>query len=280
MIGYGSITFLIIIVTSIVSYKGLKNQWFLDKYEFDVEKILVYKDYKRLFTSGFLHINWLHLIMNMISLYFFSGVVEYQLGTFIFLFIYVASLVGGNLFSLLVHKHDSGYSALGASGAISGILFASIALFPDMGISLFFLPAIPSWIYGLAYTLYSIYGIKSRANNVGHDAHLAGGLIGMLVALALQPSSLFQHPIIISLIAVPSLVFVYIIVTRPHVLLIDDYFFKKQSRHYNIDQRYNAEKVDKQKELDRLLEKIHTKGMSSLSTKEKNNLAEYSKSVL
>jgi membrane associated rhomboid family serine protease len=276
---FGVIPSLLILANIIVSYQGFKDQFFVDRYQFEVEKILVYKDYKRLVTSGFLHVGWLHLILNMISLYFFSGLVESQLGTLAFLVIYFGSLIGGDLFSLLIHKHDSGYSSIGASGAVFGIVFAAIALFPNMNIGLFFLPGIPAWIYGLAYVLYSIYGIRSRMNNVGHDAHLCGAVFGMLVAIALQPSSIMQNPVPILLVSVPAIVFIYIIVTRPHVLLIDNLFYKNQRRHYNIDQRYNAEKVDKQKELDRLLEKIHKKGMNSLSAKEKANLAEYSKQL-
>ncbi len=275
----GVVPFLLILVNIIMSFQGFRNQWFLDRYKFDVEKILVYKEYKRLLTSGFLHINWLHLILNMLTLYWFSGLVEPELGTLAYTLIYVASLAGGDLFSLLVHKHDHSYTAVGASGAVFGIVFASIALFPNMGIRIFILPSFPAWMYGLAYVLYSIYGIRSRTDNVGHDAHLSGAVVGMLVAIAMRPGSLLQNPLPILLVALPAIVFIFIIVTRPHVLLVDNFFYKKQRKLYNIDQRYNAEKVDKQKELDRLLEKIHQKGMKSLSAKEKSTLAEYSKQL-
>jgi membrane associated rhomboid family serine protease len=277
---FGVFPFLLILANVIVSYQGFKNQFFMDRYQFEVEKILVQKDYKRLVTSGFLHVGWMHLIFNMLSLYFFSDLVESQFGIVAFLVIYFISLIGSGLFSLLVHKQHSDYSSIGASGAVSGIVFAGIAQFPNMDLRIFFLPGFPAWIYGLAYMLYSIYGIRSRMTNVGHDAHLAGAMIGMMIAIALQPSSLVQHPVPILLMAVPTIVFIYIIVTRPAVLLVDNLFYKNQRRHYNIDQRYNAEKMDKQKELDRLLEKIHKKGMSSLSAKEKIMLAEYSKEVL
>ena len=170
------ISIFLILANVLVSWKGFNDRNFYERYEFSVEKILLYKQYYRLVTSGFLHVNWMHLIFNMIALYFFSGSVEYFSGPLQFLLIYFASLVGGDLLSLFIHRHDSGYSSVGASGAVNGIIFAAIAVFP--GMKMFF--GIPAWVFGLAYVLYSIYGIRSRRNNVGHESHLAGSLIGML----------------------------------------------------------------------------------------------------
>ena len=116
-----------------------------------------------MFTSGFLHVNWMHLIFNMIALYFFSGSLELYLGPLRFLLIYFASLVGGDALSLFIHRNDSDYDSVGASAGVTGVIFASIALFPGMRIGLLFLPlAIPGWLFGLVYILYSIYGIRSR----------------------------------------------------------------------------------------------------------------------
>ena len=174
----GTIGLIILIVNVIFSYKGFTNEQFFDGYKFEVDRILVNKDYKRLITSGFLHVNWTHLIFNMVSLIFFSGSVESYLGGVQFLIIYMASLIGGNLFTLLIHKNHGDYNAVGASGAVCGIIFASIALFPGMGVGIFFIPfSIPGWLYGVLYVLYSIYGIKSTKGNIGHEAHLGGALI-------------------------------------------------------------------------------------------------------
>lgn len=272
----GITVILLIIVTSIFSYKGLTDNLFLDKYVFEVEKILVYKDYKRLVTSGFLHLNWQHLIFNMLILYFFSSYIEFSFGPFIYLLIYFTALIGSNLFSLLVHKNDAGYSSLGASGAVNGIIFAVIALYPGVSIN-FFIISIPAWLYGLVYVLYSIYGIRSRKDNIGHDAHLAGAVIGVLFAILLRPIILIENYITIGLIIIPAVIFIYIIITRPDVLLVDNFFFKSQQQFYSIDHKYNANKVEQQKEVDAILEKIHKKGMDSLSKKEKQILEEYSK---
>src|SRR5258705_3945083 len=163
----GIITIIIIVVNVIFSYKGLTNEQFFEGYKFNVDKILINKDYKRLITSGFLHAGWTHLIFNMVSLALFSNSIESYLGGGQFLLIYMSSLIGGDLFSLLIHRQHGDYDSVGASGAVCGIIFASIALFPGMGIGLFFLPlSIPGWLYGILYVLYSIYGIKSKKGNI------------------------------------------------------------------------------------------------------------------
>src|SRR5687768_5965407 len=96
------ISFLLIILTALVSYRGFKDHFFFEKYEFGVDKVKLYRDYKRLVTSGFLHVNWMHLIFNMLGLFFFAG----SLNAGQFLLIYFASMVGGNLLSLLIYKNQ------------------------------------------------------------------------------------------------------------------------------------------------------------------------------
>lgn len=274
----GFISLILIIANVIFSYLGFKNSLFYDKYKFNVDAVLLYKDYKRLITSGFLHVNWMHLIFNMLALYFFSGSLELYLGPVRFLIIYFLSLIAGDLLSLFIHRHQGDYDSVGASAGVNGIIFASIALFPNMPIGLLFLPIdIPAWLFGLIYVLYSIYGIRSRRNNIGHDAHLAGALAGLIIAIVMQPSALLNNTWAIIIIALPSVFFIYMIITRPHILLIDNYFFNKHSDAITVDHKYNIEKVNKQKEIDKILEKIHKKGMKSLTHKERKMLEDYSK---
>ena len=276
----GILTLILIIITILVSNKGFSNSLFFDAYKFEVDRILINKDYKRLLTSGFLHVSWMHLIFNMFSLYLFSGVVEMTLGSLNFLIIFFASLIGGGLLSLLVHKNHGDYSSVGASGAICGVMFASVAIYPDMGIGLFFLPvSIPAWIYALIYVLFSIYGIRNKKNNIGHDAHLGGALVGMALALAMNPSAFVDNYGKILVILVPTVVFIYLIITRPETLLVDNLFYKTHQDFYSIDHRYNAERADQQQEVDRILDKISRKGMKSLSQKEKETLKAYSKNI-
>jgi len=268
------ISLILIIINVIVSYKGFKNEAFFDGYKFEVDPILVQKDYKRIITSGFLHGSWKHLIGNMISLYLFSNIVELYLGSGKFLIVYFSSLIGSSLFSLFMHRNHGDYSAVGASGAVCGVIFASIALFP--GMQIFF---IPSWLFGILYVLFSIYCIKSAKDNIGHDAHLGGAIIGMLVACALEPAAFLENYDTILIIAIPTIIFIYFIVTRPYLLLIDNLFFKKHENYYSIDHKYNADKNAQQREIDFILDKISKKGLQSLTKKEKEKLEKFSKSV-
>lgn len=272
----GVFSFILIVINVIVSYKGFNNQTFFDGYKFEVNAILKHKDYKRLITSGFLHVGWLHLVLNMFSLYVFSDNVETVLGGWKFIVVYFVSLVGGDLLSLFVHKHHSDYNSVGASGAVCGIIFASIALFPSMEIGIFGLP-IPGWLYGIAYVAGSIYGIKSQKDNIGHEAHLGGALIGMLTALAFAPEALqYNYPTIL-LITIPAIVFIYLIITKPHILLVDNLFVKSNLPYYNIDQKYNAEKKIEADTVDAILDKINRRGIDSLTKREKGVLEAYSK---
>jgi membrane associated rhomboid family serine protease len=272
--------FLLIIVNILVSYKGLTNRIYFERFEFQKDRILVYKDYRRLVTSGFLHVSWTHLLFNMFSLYFFSGPVENGLGPAGFLLVYFASLIGGNLLTLFIHRNHSDYSSVGASGAVCGVMFASVALYPDMNIGLFLIPiSFPAWIYAVAYVLISIYGIRSKRFNIGHEGHLGGALIGMILALIFHPSAFAANYVKILVILIPSSLFIYFITTRPQVLFVDNLFYKNHQDFYNIDHRYNAERRDQQQEVDRILEKISKKGMSSLNKQEKKTLESYSKKL-
>jgi membrane associated rhomboid family serine protease len=270
------ISIILIIANVLVSYKGFKDVFFYEKNSFKVDNVLLYKEYRRLATSGFLHVNWMHLIFNMLAFYFFSSGLEGSIGPINFLIIYFAGLVGGNLLTLLLHKGDGGYSSVGSSGAIAGVIFTSIALVPGMKIGLLFLPiSIPAWLFGLLYMFYSIYGIRSKRDNIGHDAHLGGALAGMAVGLLMYPSALASNYITILIITLPAIIFLYLIIKHPSYLLVDNLFYKKQ-RKLNLEDKYNIRKKAKQQELDEILEKIHRTGMKSLTRREKMLLEEYS----
>ena len=194
---------LIIIANVLVSMKGFSDASFLDKFKFQVGKVLSGEKI-RMLTSGFLHVDWAHLGFNMYALYLFGGIVAGILGATSFLIIYFLSLLAGSLYSLKFHKSESYYSAVGASGAVSGIVYASILLYPDMSLYLFFIPIpIPGYIFGVGYLLYSIYGMKKQIGNVGHSAHLGGAIGGFAITLLLNPSLFSTNTFMVILLAVP-----------------------------------------------------------------------------
>jgi membrane associated rhomboid family serine protease len=274
----GVASLILIIANVVISYKGIKDSLFFEKYKFNVDSISIDKEYFRFISSGFLHADWMHLIFNMVSLFLFSSMLENELEPLFFVLIYFISLVGGNLFALYIHRNHGDYSAIGASGAISGILFASIALYPGLGICLIILPfSIPSWIYGILFIAYSIYGIKTKRNNIGHEAHLGGAIIGLLTALIIKPSAILTNYITVLLIVIPTLIFIYLIITKPHILMTNGFSIKKKNLPLTFEQKHNTEIVNKQKELDKILDKISKKGMRRLSKKEKQRLKDLSK---
>ena len=272
----GILTLSLIIANGIVTYKGLKNFRFFDKYSFNVDQILVNKDYMRLITSGFLHANWTHFAFNMLTFYFFSESLEATLGIPAFLLLYFGSLIGGNLLALYIHRNYPDYTAIGASGAVSGLVFSTIGLYPGIGIGFILLPFyIPAWLYGIAYVLYSIYGIKSQRDNIGHEAHLGGGIVGLLIAILLKPNVLKYNYLPIILILIPSISFLLLIIKKPHFLIIQNPFSKSKGV-LTVEDKYNSIKISKQEELDRILDKIHKKGFNKLSKQEKDRLKELS----
>ena len=149
---------MIIAVTAIISFIAFNNQQLFEKYKFNVGAILQRKEYIRLLSAGFLHADLMHLLFNMMTLYFFGPIVVQAFGEVGFLIVYLGSILLGNIFSLYLYKNQSWYSAIGASGGVSGILFASIAMIPDLGIYFFFIPIpIPGYIFGFLYFAYSVY---------------------------------------------------------------------------------------------------------------------------
>ncbi len=199
------VTLVIIAANVIISMKGFKDYSFFEKYKFNIGYIKRGEQF-RMFSSGFLHLDFSHLLFNMLTLYFFTNPVLVSVGAVNFVLIYVASLLIGNLFSFYFHKNELHYSAIGASGAVSGILYSAILFYPNMSLYLFFVPIpIPAWLFGILYLLYSIYGMKKRTDNIGHDAHFGGALAGYFLTILMAPSLIQTQLWIIALLSVPLL---------------------------------------------------------------------------
>ncbi|WP_339634518.1 rhomboid family intramembrane serine protease [Bizionia echini] len=197
------VTVVIIAANCLISFKGFSDYSFFESYKFNVGAI-VRGEKIRMLTSGFLHVDTAHLFFNMFSLYFFADVVIAYLGNFQFFIVYLGSLLLGNLLSLYFHKNEYHYSAVGASGAVMGIIYSAILLQPGMSLYLFFIPIpIPAYIFGIGYLLYSIYGMKNRVGNIGHDAHFGGAIGGYVITLILATWLFQENLLMIGLLAIP-----------------------------------------------------------------------------
>ena len=209
-------TVVLMVANGIFSFRGFGNRLFLEKYLFHVGSILGNNEYYRLFTSGFLHANIPHLAFNMLALYSFSQGIGRVIGILDFVLLYFGSLLAGNLLALQINRNNPGYRALGASGAVSGVIFASILMYPGGSISFLFLPiAIPSWLFGIGFVLVSIYGIRSGLGNLGHEAHLGGAIAGVLISLLIEPRLVLARPLLLAALIVPSAASLILLVKRP-----------------------------------------------------------------
>ena len=262
----------LVVICCVCSFVALRNDAIMDRFAFSISAIKGGSEYYRLITSGFLHVSWLHLFVNMLVLFVFGTSMEQIVGPLLFIMIFFASLIGGNLLALLTHWNSDDYSSVGASGAVSGLVFGYIALYPFQPISL--LVPIPGWVYGVLYVLYTVYAIRMQKTDVGHAAHLGGALVGMAVALVAYPNAILQNVGPILLISVPAIALILVMIYKPNLILIDK---KEQRRHLTKEDLYNEQRLSQSARLDRILEKINHRGMKSLTKAERDFLDQYSK---
>lgn len=215
-----NIIILIIAITALVTFTVPNGSANFEKYKFNVGAILHRKEYIRLLSSGFLHADFMHLLFNMMTLYFFGPVIVEGFGNLGFLLIYFGSILLGNIFSLFIYQNQSWYSAIGASGGVSGVLFSAIALVPQIGIYFFFIPIpIPGFIFGLLYFSYSVYMmLNPRMNdNIGHAAHLGGAFFGLVYAVIVHPENAIQNALFIAIMSLPLIYLAYEIFIKKRI---------------------------------------------------------------
>lgn len=194
---------IITIVTSIIAFPRnvqsinsiRKPEWF-DKYKFNAVAVFKYKQIYRLLSYGFIHGSWMHLAFNMFTLYFFGGFVESTFqslfpgfGGFVYILFYLLAIVFSSIQDLIVHRNHSYYNAVGASGAISAVLFAAILFNPSMKLFMFLIPIpITAWVFGILFLIYSVFMAKKQMDNIGHTAHFWGAIFGFVFPLVFYPS--------------------------------------------------------------------------------------------
>ena len=190
-------TLLIIVITSLFSILAFRQHGLMYKYQFNPYQILRRKQYARLILHAFLHANYTHLIINMLVLFSFGTVLEEYFRSFFgnrwipyYLFLYLGAILASPLYALFKHKDNYLYNAVGASGAVAAVVFASIFFDPWNKIYFFGLMPVPGIIFGALYLIYSWIMSRKSTDNIAHDTHFFGALFGFVVPVILNPELL------------------------------------------------------------------------------------------
>lgn len=274
----------ILVVTALATLYAFQRPDLQKRWIFNPPAILAHKEYFRLFTRGFIHADWVHFAFNAFSFYSFARNLEILYGATTLLVVYGASILGGSLLSLAVHRrHD--YRALGASGGVCGVIFASIFLLPGVAINLFPLPfGVPAYLYAVLFLAGSFIAHRRQKDNVGHDAHLGGAIVGLLAAAALYPGLILASPWMFAGVLSLSLGILAVMILDPlhlfHLLAWpadrpDDPIGGERARRY----QENRERNRKLAELDGLLDQVARVGMKTLSHSQRLRLEQLSQEL-
>jgi membrane associated rhomboid family serine protease len=192
-----SLTTALIVITAAISLYAMNQREVLYKLMMNPYMVVQRGQYFRLITSGFIHKDFAHLIFNMLSLYFFGPNLEYifttifgTLGSVYYILLYVLGVIVSDVPTLLKHRNNPGYNSLGASGAVSAVIFACILFDPLMNLYLYFAIPIKGFIFAALYIIYSYISSKRSRDGINHDAHLYGALFGVLFCIVLYPDSI------------------------------------------------------------------------------------------
>lgn len=187
---------IIIILTVVASLAAFQNHGFFEKALFRPYLMKNNNEWWRWVSNGFIHADYTHLIVNMLSFYFFASYVEQEFNVItgnnnglLFLIFYISALVLSGMYDYYRHQNDYSYSALGASGAVAAVIFAYIVYNPFNSIYLYYVIKLPAWLFGVLYLFYEYYMGKKQVDNIGHNAHFFGALFGFVFPILLHPQS-------------------------------------------------------------------------------------------
>lgn len=273
-------TIIVLVVTAITSLYAFRRPDIKERWVLNPQAILADKQFDRMITSGLIHADWMHFGFNAFSFYSFGRNIEEVYGAWTLLLIYVSSILGGSLLSLIIHRnHD--YRALGASGGVCGIIFASIFLLPGSSITMFPLPmGVPAWLYAVLFLVGSFVAHRKQSDNIGHDAHLGGAIVGLLASAAMYPGLIFAAPWMFAGVLCLSLAILMVLIFDPaHLLerhlLTGSSPGSSRAREYDENRARNKKKA----EIDLLLDKVAKEGLDKLSVSERKKLDGLSEEV-
>jgi membrane associated rhomboid family serine protease len=197
------ITLAIILITAAISIIAFSNHALFTKFQLNPYQVIHRKEYHRLLTHGFLHADWMHLLVNMFVLYSFGTAVEtgyfkglenshmMKSSAFYYAVFYIFGILMSSLTTLKKQKDNVYYNAVGASGAVSAVVFTSIFFEPWAKIYFFAIIPVPGIIFGILYLWYSHYMSKKNSDNINHDAHFIGAVYGLVFPLLISPKLFF-----------------------------------------------------------------------------------------
>lgn len=187
------LTYILIAVTALISWQAWERPNLMQNMIFNGVAVWHHKQYYRLLSSTFLHADLMHLIFNMLTLYYMGAFVEIvfrsddlfgpQWGGLMYIFFYLSAGVVSSLYSMYKHRNHEWYNALGASGATSAVTFAFVLLAPNETLYVFFALPTKAWLFGLIYLAISYFLARRGNSNIGHDAHFWGGVYGFVFLL-------------------------------------------------------------------------------------------------
>ncbi len=194
------LTLTLIVLTSIVSIIAFNNLEFFNKLKFNAYLVYHKKEYSRILSHAFIHSGWMHLIFNMYVLWMFGEMIEpafsspdffphtYKIGSLLYMLMYVLAIPIATIPSIIKHKNNHYYNSVGASGAVSAVVFTTILLAPTLPLGIIFIPIrLPAYIFGLLYLAYTVYMSKRNKDNIAHEAHFVGSVFGLIFPIILNP---------------------------------------------------------------------------------------------
>lgn len=190
------VTYALIAITAVVSIAAFQNPELINRFIFYPSQIDRKREYWRFITHGFIHADWMHLFMNMFTLFFFGREIErafYEVyrNAYAYPLLYLTALVVSSIPSFFKHRENYYYRSLGASGAVAAVIFSCIIFEPWLPIYVYFIK-IPGILFAVGYTFYSSYMSDKGMDNIGHDAHLHGALFGLAFPLVTKPQLIHQ----------------------------------------------------------------------------------------
>jgi len=201
-------TWTIVIITSMITIVAFRDVSLMERWLFMPQRVLRDRQWYRLLTSGFIHADYMHLLFNMVSMLFIASYVEHVFGAARMVPLYLAGIVVGNLATMALRRHEPWMRAVGASGGVSAMIGALICMIPDASFMIFPVPIpIPAWIYGILFLVGSIFGMRRGTDNIGHEAHAGGMLMGIAAIAVYRPAMIVDHILYVALVViVPTVV--------------------------------------------------------------------------